>query len=528
MRFIDVLSVLSKSSPYAVSTERKDSISAELDAVKKYLYIETDIQKDFEKHLAALSAENKKVIFLCGSSGDGKSEILTQYASAFSQKANFHLDATHSFEPDESAISTLDKIFDNYESSDKALVVGINVGMMGNYAEEGSNENVRDAIANYLDSKESTSDYVFLNFEDYPKFNLTKTGHSSDFVKAILQRLTKAEDNIVRQYFNSEKASHDCNKVLCTNYQLLSIPQVQDRIVDVLFKARLIKDQFLTARTLLDFVHTLLSPEGYLFDNMFDASDNEISSKIVDFDPADIRTENVDKFLLSTSLGLFDKRFEEFTSYLSSEFGIRQPKKAQSYLRLFYLLGEADIANNYHKDFLEDFDEPLLDKYAKVWNLHTYYVGDREGKRELKAFYKETIFTAIHTYINRNAKSIAKGKFLISSHNGYQIITDVDMEPDFTAIQYAPPTSTSYFVAHISVEEKSISIPVNINLLNMMNRIIGGYRPNKHDKNTIVILDDFADHIANIASSKDKLTIVKDGLTMSLRYDDDEIEVNGV
>ena len=71
-------------------------------------------------------------------------------------------------------------------------------------------------------------------------------------------------------------------------------------------------------------------------------------------------------------------------------------------------------------------------------------------------------------------------------------------------------------------------MPVNINLLNMMNRIIGGYRPNKHDKNTIVILDDFADHIAEIASSKDKLTIVRDGLTINLRNDDDEIEVSGV
>ena len=86
MRFLDVLSVLSKSSPYAVSTERQDSISAELDEVKKYLYIETDIQKDFESHLTSLSPGSKKIIFLCGSSGDGKSEILTQYASKFSQK----------------------------------------------------------------------------------------------------------------------------------------------------------------------------------------------------------------------------------------------------------------------------------------------------------------------------------------------------------------------------------------------------------------------------------------------------------
>jgi DNA phosphorothioation-dependent restriction protein DptF len=528
MRFLDVLSVLSKSSPYAVSTERQDSISAELDEVKKYLYIETDIQKDFESHLTSLSPGSKKIIFLCGSSGDGKSEILTQYASKFSHKAEFHLDATHSFEPDESAISTLDRVFSAYESSRQALVVGINIGMMGNYVEEGSSESVRNAIANYLDSKVSSSECVFLNFEDYPKFDLTSAGHSSKFVKAILNRITKRDDNIIRQYFDREKADHDGNKLLCTNYQLLSIPEVQDRIVDVLFKARLIKDQFLTARTLLDFIHTLLSPEGYLFDNMFDASDNEISSKIVDFDPADIRTENVDKFLLSTSLGLPDKSFEAFTSYLSSEFGISQSKNSHSYLRLFYLLGNADMANNYHRDFCEDFEEPLLDKYAKVWNLHAHYVGDKEEKRQLKAFYKETIFSAIHTYINRNAKSIAKGRFLISSHNGYQIMSEVEMEPDFMAIQYASPTNTSCFVAHISVEGKSVSMPVNINLLNMMNRIIGGYRPNKHDKNTIVILDDFADHIAEIASSKDRLTIVKGGLTINLRHNDDEIEVSGV
>jgi DNA phosphorothioation-dependent restriction protein DptF len=47
------LSVLSKSSPYAVSTERLDLISTELD--------------------------NIKIIFLCGSSGDGKLEMRSRH-----------------------------------------------------------------------------------------------------------------------------------------------------------------------------------------------------------------------------------------------------------------------------------------------------------------------------------------------------------------------------------------------------------------------------------------------------------------
>lgn len=528
MRLIDVLSVLSKSSPYAVSTERQDSISQELDEIKKYLYIETNIQKDFEKHLVSLSPGEKKVLFLCGSSGDGKSEILTQYGKHFAHKAKFHLDATHSFEPDATAISTLDQVFEDYECSDKALVVGINIGMMGNYAEEGGNSVVRAAIEAYLETKHSSDAFVFLNFEDYPKFNLTQNGHSSEFVKSILHRITKLEDNLVRQYYDKEKASHDANKKLCTNYQLLSIPEVQDRIVDVLFKARLIKEQFLTARTLLDFIHNLLSPEDYLFNNIFKESDNEISSKIMDFNPADIRTENIDKFILGTSLGLVDERFDEFASYLSSEFGVRKSKNPHSYLRLFYLLNNADLANSYHKDFQSDFEEPLLDKYARAWNLHYNYQGDKEDRIQLKHFYKDTVFAAIHAYINRNARSIAKGKYLISSHNGYQIMSEIDMEPDFDSIHRTHTHSSSFFKAHITIEGESVSIPININLLNMMERIINGYRPNKHDKNTIVILDEFAEHIAQIASRKNKLLIVKGSLNMSLKYDEDEIEVSGV
>lgn len=65
MRLREVLSVLSKSSPYAVKTEREVEPSSALDGVKNYLYIETDIESDFRKELESLSYQQKKVIFLC-------------------------------------------------------------------------------------------------------------------------------------------------------------------------------------------------------------------------------------------------------------------------------------------------------------------------------------------------------------------------------------------------------------------------------------------------------------------------------
>jgi len=50
-------------------------------------------------------------ILLCGSSGDGKFEILPRTTNIMQTLLNFHLDATHRFRLSDSAIQTLDKLF---------------------------------------------------------------------------------------------------------------------------------------------------------------------------------------------------------------------------------------------------------------------------------------------------------------------------------------------------------------------------------------------------------------------------------
>jgi DNA phosphorothioation-dependent restriction protein DptF len=68
-------------------------------------------------------------IFLCGSSGDGKPEILKHYYESYSNKFRFHLDATHAFKPDQSKIDALDQLLDKHHQSEKPLVIEINVEM---------------------------------------------------------------------------------------------------------------------------------------------------------------------------------------------------------------------------------------------------------------------------------------------------------------------------------------------------------------------------------------------------------------
>jgi len=527
------LSVFSKSSPYAVSTERLDLISSELDNIKNYLYITTDIETDFKTQLTSLSPTDKKIIFLCGSSGDGKSEILTRYSKLFSNRANFHLDATHSFKPNDSAIQTLDNIFNQFDLNTKPLVVGVNIGMLGNYANEGSNTEIVASINTFLDGGMVPDNHIYLNFEDYPKFSLGELGHSSLFAKQLLQRITAQENNIIRQYYDKELAASQPNKILCANYALLSLNEVQDVVVDLLFKARLIKDQFLTARALLDFVFHLLAGPGYLQNNLFGHCDNELVSKISEFDPANLKSKLIDDFILSQSLKLQDDDFEQY-KFDCKSINMGKGQSAQSYLRLFYLLRNSTFSNNYHRRFKSDFSEELINTYSTIWHLHTAYDSSPDKRSKIKAFYKDLAITAIHKYNNRNAPNLNKGEFFICERNGYQIAAHIDLKVDIKAIEnFAEPhfSKVSQFNLFFKIgnEAEVKGVPANINLLNLMQRIVDGYRPNKHDKNTVVILDEIVEMISDVACQSNTLYISKKGQQIQItNVDNEDYEVSGL
>ena len=530
MRLKEALSVLSKSSPYAVSTERDSKNKSQLDDVKEYLYIKMAIAIDVEKKISSFSSSRPEVLLLCGSSGDGKSEILTDCKKRFSNRAHFHLDATHSFDPRENAIQTLDKVFDQFESGTMPLIVGINTGMLGNYAEEGSNEKFKHIIKNYLSKNISTEDITFINFEDYPKFFINEEGYTSEFAQKLLQKLTENDNNIIRQIFDKEKLEQtsQASKRLQANYALLSIPEVQKTIIELLFKARLMRDQFLTARALLDFIFMLLAGPGYLFDNLFSGGDNELANKIIEFDPAHSRTKKIDRFILANDLHLADQEFTEFKESLKS-LGIEMLESSLSYLRLFYILKGGHFSNDYHVKFEQDFNEALIEQYINVYQLHRDFDNSPEHKKQIKGFYNNTLRTAIRKYNNRNAPNLDKSHYLISELNGFQLVSELEIKADLKSIANFLPKSSASFTAFIKVQEHSLTIPVNINLLRLMKRIADGYRPNKHDKNTVVLLDELIDEITQVANQVSTLHIIKENKHFTIKnIDDEEFEVSGL
>lgn len=529
MHLREALRVLSKSSPYAVTTAEGLN-NPEVKKIKEYLFIETDIEMAFSSKLQSLKKD--QIIFLCGSSGDGKSEIMTKYQLAHKGIIDFHLDATHSFEPQKTAIDTLNDVFSVHRDSDKPLAIGINIGMLANFEREGdvAHDQIKASIKDYLENKNDNALHTFLNFESFPKFKILDGEVHSAFFKSLLNKVVKDDSrNPFCDLYNACISSKKDTK-LAANFRLLRIKLIQKVIVELLFDARIRKDQFITTRMLLDFIYCILTGPGYLFDNLFNGGENEILAVLANFDPSLIRNKKLDLFILHRTLEFEDQAYEMFTREVESKYGVLPNQSPQSTIRLFYLLKYTSLDWSYHQDFKQSFNEESQKLYKFVWEKHKKYSGTSEEKKALRKFYDDVVYSAINKHANRNAPYLSKDEFYISSHGGCDLASEMELSVDYKSVEKDAAEDLAAFNVYLEVNEQRLPpIPVGVNLLNLMMGIVSGYRPNKHDKNSIVLLDELVTKIADMASLSDVLYLHANGKRIKLKANsDNEIRVSGV
>ncbi|EJK1787879.1 DNA phosphorothioation-dependent restriction protein DptF [Escherichia coli] len=538
------LGVLAKSSSFSVTTvthRQKD----EFDQLKEQLFVKQEIETELQRYLDV--AKPGEIIFLCGSSGDGKSEILTRCKSnpRYQQRFSFHLDATHSFAPRQSAIDALNDLFSNHHQYSSPLLIGINTGMLANFAREGAECHlaIRTAIDSFLsaDQEESrpyrSGHCSFFDFEHYPKFQFNEKKQYSSFIKTLLDNLTRNDDSNLFQFIfrHDETVNPELKEV--ANYKLLCLPGVQDVLITQLFKARLIKDQFVTTRTLLDFLYHLLMGPGYLFDNLFTGAENDLIKKVSDFDPARLHTYEIDQFILRYELGLVDPELDDFLAALAP-LHIRfdrqcvNPGDAASLIRLFWLLQDESLGNNYHQKFSVFFNESLFEHYSEIWHLHKNYIADSEQKKALNRFYTSELIAGIQRYANRKAPelSMQKEEFFLGEYGGVKITAPVELKPDWEAIRNKNTAHPTGFDVHLKVGQNSLlPVRIGLNLFELLNKLNNGYRPNKYDKNAIVLLDEIVDLITEQAKSSSEIKFYAGGRRVyRAKADDDMITISGM
>lgn len=510
------LGVLAKSSSFSVTTvthRQKD----EFDQLKEQLFVKQEIETELQRYLDV--AKPGEIIFLCGSSGDGKSEILTRCQSdpRYQRRFSFHLDATHSFAPRQSAIDALNELFANHHQQSSPLLIGINTGMLANFAREGAkcHKMIRSAIDSFLSGQQDASrpyrneNCSFFDFEHYPKFQFDEKKQYSSFIKALLDNLTSDDDNNFFQFIFRREESINPDLKEVANFKLLCMPGVQNVLITQLFKARLIKDQFVTTRTLLDFLHHLLMGPGYLFDNLFTGAENDLIKKVSDFDPARLHTYELDQFVLRYELGLVDADLDDFLAALEPlhiKFDRQSVKSgdATSLIRLFWLLQHESLGNNYHRKFSAFFNESLFERYSEIWHLHSNYTAAPEQKRSLNRFYAFELIAGIQRYANRKAPelSMQKEEFFLGEFGGVKITAPVEVKPDWDSIRNKHTAHPTGFDIYLKVGCNALPpVHIGLNLFELLHKLNNGYRPNKYDKNAIVLLDELVELISEQAKS---------------------------
>ena len=76
----------------------------------------------------------------------------------------------------------------------------------------------------------------------------------------------------------------------------------------------------------------------------------------------------------------------------------------------------------------------------------------------------------------------------------------------------------------INSEEIS-TIDITLSIQNMIEQILNGYRPNKHDRNTIVIFDELVQNILAKAVHSKEIVLLSDDKKIHFKNNEDEIEV---
>ena len=509
-----IIGQLSKSSPYAVATPKSEK------DIFDYLHIETDIEKEYVNTLERLT--DKKIIFLCGSSGDGKSAIITRSQKRFEDSCEFHLDATHSFSPHETALERLDKVFDKYKQSEKSLVIGINIGILINYSKHNKNVHfqIKNSIEEYLKvSKKEIDNTIFINFEDYPKFENLDNKIGSKFLKDIFQKVTSSSSkNPFYQAYLKGKEKH--RTLLCDNYELLSKESVQEKIIELIVLSHLKYNQFLTARAILDFIYTLLSDEKLLSDTLFENHTNLIIKNIANEDPCLKRNEVIDRFVIKQTNQEEDTKLHFFCQALNL---VDKNLSPCNLLRIFYLLNSQDISNNYHKQFFQEGS--LVEKYIRLLISH----NRGEDSNDVKSFYKE-LKNALFLYINRNRLNGQKELIILESNDTF-ITIDVEIRRDKKKITSTISKKLKSFECYIFANEKIVKpIDITFNIYKMLQDINSGYRPNQYDKNSLIIFNEFVERIIDEVKVSNNLIInSKDGQRYVFRkIDEDEIEVDKI
>lgn len=521
MNLQDALGVLSRSSKYSVSTLRTENTVDKLQALKDHLYITPDIQIDFESALenALKQPQTKSIVCLCGSSGDGKSEILTKLYKKYSHSIDFHLDATHSKSQHKSAIDCLDEKFNEFKLNNKPLAIGINIGMLQKFIKQGSerHDDIKDTFKEYFVNRHRkgfvAKNVTFYDFECYPRLQFSSRKVTSDFISKFLNKLTeKSSKNPFWEYYQLENKS---TSYVANNFDVLSLKSFQNKLIELFGLARLMEEQFLIPRTFVDFIYQILTKknEDGIIGNIFSKFDNEFSHIFVKVDPLNSRCSEVDSFYLEFATQTISKEVQNDIDLLHSITNISL--SPEGIIRSSYLLNNEGL-NSQLADFSKNsFLQKSLEHYLCLVDLYKKNEFTEEDEDNYLNIVEELIVSSALEYANRLLPSKGEGFIVSRQINEFSICNKANIQADVGWAESHDLLSTDAIPVALVVNDGPIlKFNIDLNIILQAVYISDGYRPNRQNLEVIAKFDELIGHIVERTINTESMKLISNQKTI--------------
>lgn len=557
---IQELSKLKESSKEAVEG------IGEFSPFKKYMHIERDTQKSLEDLIKkAYKSDKSQLILVCGSVGDGKSHIISYCKNKYKDiMENFYLhnDATESLEPSKTSMDTLNEVLEEFsdlkiDTSNKKLILAINLGTLTNFIDSKYGERFKK-LKEFVDAKkilensiedsefDEESSFQYVNFSDYHLFTLKNGKVSSDYIKSMIQRITRShetkgiENNIF--YKSYEKNCHKCENCDCcpikANFEFLSKDNVQDSIVDLLVQCIVKNKIIVSTRALLNFMYELIVPRAYIDVNsptfkseieklnnqqyikslmpniIFDHKElSSIFESLNTIDPLNIRNEKVDDFIIdfnnaSNIMDYFKDYIDFPRNYLAKvkdiDFNETQDKNIRYellrlFIRSYYMCSKSELFSLRDEDY-DDYMSALF-----YWN--------RGDKLKLKKVYNNVKEGIINW--NGEAEKDHINIFLGKNQLKYKVSERIDIKADLNNLPKNDDDDLKKFIGTLKLKYKgnnsnqSYEIDVDYKLYKLLVQVNNGYRPNKKDKNYFINFIEFINKVVETGSQNKELIFME-------------------
>ena len=529
------------------------------DKFKRYMHVDREIQFQFKNKLEELSDKtSSQLILLAGSVGDGKSHLLSYMKSNYSELIghfDIHNDATESFDPNLTAIETLKKILipfsdANLDSSNKKLILAINLGILSDLMDDEvmnsdfSRLSVLLNELNIFDSSTSnineTSDFLtIINFTDYQLYELNEDGVTSEFISNLIKRVVNVSDDNNFYLAYQKDLELNIKSPVIYNYQMLMNSEVQNIVVQTILKSIIKNKKLVSTRNILNLIYEMLVPaeiSSYSnMDNVHEYIDDLLpnllfnsknrSSLLEDISkesPVDVRSETIDNFIIS--LNTLDiqtvledyfadyEEFEFFREYLLSDNYLKlkdskndKPKQVKIKNDLVYYLfffGKNDVK--------KVFVDRIYDDFLK--NLYYY---------NYSPFKLSRLFAKLNKSMLSWAGSIKQEYILIDKLPSFSIgqRLSIDFQPFDKSVGSLKNNFSNSINFNVHADgnlcetckysscnqQKCVKLNIDYLLFESITKINEGYQPNKHEKENLLIFDDFIQEILYKSNNKELL-----------------------